>query len=138
MASYDIKQDTTTIDTIRLNVLWDGLFLTIALVVTIVGVGLLWSAAHKKETFCIRLEFIGLLLFSFGIFNIIEGIINDHILSLHHVKDDPNPLIWDLAFLAIDGVLFIGIGRALMMRKSTHILHQEIHRVSKSRISMLK
>ena len=90
--------------------------------ITIIGVGLLWSAAHKKETFPIRWEFIGLLLFSFGLFNIIEGIINHHILSLHHVKDDPNPLIWDLAFLAIAGVLFIGIGWALMMRKSTYIL----------------
>jgi uncharacterized membrane protein len=59
---------------------------------------------------------IGLLLFSFGLFNIIEGIINHHILSLHHVKGDSNPLIWDLAFLAIAGVLFIDIGWALMMR----------------------
>jgi uncharacterized membrane protein len=113
------KIQPNTIDTLRLNVLWDGLFLTIALVVTIVGVGLLWSAAHKKETFPIRWEFIRLLLFSFGLFNIIEGIINHHILSLHHVKDDPNPLIWDLTFLAIAGVPFIGIGWALMMRKST-------------------
>jgi uncharacterized membrane protein len=92
--------------------------------ITIIGVSLLWSAAHKKETFPIRWEFIGLLLFSFGLFNIIEGIINHHILSLHHVKDDSNPLIWDLAFLAIAGVLFIGIGWALMMRKGTDIVHQ--------------
>jgi uncharacterized membrane protein len=117
------KIQPNIIDTLRLNVLWDGLFLTIALVVTIVGVGLR-SAAHKRETFPIRWEFIGLLLFSFGLFNIIEGIINHHILSLHHVKDDPNPLIWDSTFLAITGVLFIGIGWALMMRKSTHIVHQ--------------
>ena len=116
------KIQPNTIDTIRLNVLWDGLFLAIALVVTIVGVSLLWSAAHKKETFPTGLEFIGLVLFTFGLFNIIEGIINHHILSLHHVKDDPNPLIWDLAFLAIAGVLFIGIGWSLMMRKSTYIV----------------
>ena len=116
------KIQPNTIDTIKLNVLWDGVFLAIALPVTIVGVGLLWSAAHKKETFPIRWAFIGLLFFSFGLFNIVEGIINHHILSLHHVKDDPNPLIWDLAFLAIAGVLFIGIGWALMMRKSIHIV----------------
>lgn len=118
------KIQPNTIDTIRLNVVWDGLFLAIALPVTIVGVGLLWSAAHKKETFPIRWAFIGLLLFSFGLFNIVEGIINHHILSLHHVKDDPNPLIWDLTFLAIAGVLFIGIGWALMIRKSIHIVQQ--------------
>ena len=43
------KIQPNTIDTLRLNVLWDGLFLTIALVLTIVGVGLLWSAVHERD-----------------------------------------------------------------------------------------
>jgi uncharacterized membrane protein len=50
------KIQANTIDTIRLNVLWDGLFLAMALLITIIGVGLLWSAAHEKETFPIRCE----------------------------------------------------------------------------------
>lgn len=45
------KIQPNTIDTIRLNVVWDGLFLAIALAVTIVGVGLLCSTAHKNRLF---------------------------------------------------------------------------------------
>ncbi len=38
-----------------------------------------------------------------------EGIIDHHLLHIHHVTETHNHLIWDLAFLA-SGLLLIGVG----------------------------
>ena len=43
------------------------------------------------------------MLTGFGIFNLVEGIIDHHLLGLHHVNETVPPeqwLWWDLAFLA--------------------------------------
>ncbi len=56
---------------------------------------------------------IGMALMGWGIFNVVEGLIDHQILGIHHVRDDlGGPLGWDLAFLAL-GVLLIVGGRAL-------------------------
>ena len=39
-----------------------------------------------------------------------EGLIDHHLLTIHHVRDDvSNKLPWDLGFLAV-GALLIGLG----------------------------
>ncbi|WP_269799222.1 DUF2243 domain-containing protein [Bacillus xiapuensis] len=42
--------------------------------------------------------FISGLLFGGGLFNFFEGIINHHILQIHHVKPGAYQLYYDLAF----------------------------------------
>ena len=45
---------------------------------------------------------MGALLAGWGGFNLVEGLINHHLLGLHHVRDDlGGPLAWDLGFLAL-------------------------------------
>ena len=52
---------------------------------------------------------IGLLLMGWGAFNLVEGIVDHHVLTIHHVRDDVgDPLGWDLAFLALGAVLALG------------------------------
>jgi uncharacterized membrane protein len=56
---------------------------------------------------------LGLLLTGWGVFNVVEGVIDHQILGIHHVRDDlGGPLAWDLGFLAF-GVLLIVLGTAL-------------------------
>jgi uncharacterized membrane protein len=56
---------------------------------------------------------IGLALTGWGVFNVVEGLIDHQILGIHHVRDDlGGPLGWDLAFLVL-GVLLIAGGLAL-------------------------
>ena len=58
----------------------------------------------------------GLLLIGWGAFNLVEGIVDHHILTIHHVRDDVGaPLGWDLAFLALGALLLAG-GIALKRR----------------------
>jgi len=38
-----------------------------------------------------------------------EGVVNQHLLSVHHVRDDlGGPLVWDVGFLAFGCVLVAG------------------------------
>src|SRR5919112_2267730 len=90
-----------TIESLQTNLLHDGLFLSFSLIITISGVVLLWHASstnNKNSLLSNKRSFIGFALIGFGGFNAIEGIINHHILEMHHVIDVANPLAFDLAF----------------------------------------
>jgi uncharacterized membrane protein len=95
------------------QILSDGLFHLAVTITLVVGGILLWLAGKPTDhSRGIRLLLGGFLLGG-GVFNIVEGIINHHILQIHRVKpDDPNALAYDMAFLAI-GVLFIIAGYIL-------------------------
>ena len=55
-----------------------------------------------------------------GAFNVVEGLIDHHLLGIHHVRDDlGGPLGWDLAFLA-SGVL-LGVGGLALARSGERI-----------------
>lgn len=92
----------------------DGLFHAFVWVATAAGLTLLWSIARGGGTGEPTRVFVGLLLLGWGLFNLIEGTIDHQILGIHHVREVPNALGWDLGFLAIGGVLLIGIGWALV------------------------
>ena len=56
---------------------------------------------------------IGLLLVGWGAFNVVEGVVDHHLLHVHHVRDDvASPLPWDLGFLVL-GVALVTIGLGL-------------------------
>lgn len=56
----------------------------------------------------------GLLILGWGLFNLVEGIIDHHILGLHHVRDLPAHVpLYDWLFLGIGGVRLILVGWAL-------------------------
>ncbi len=58
---------------------------------------------------------IGAMIFGWGLFNLVEGIINHHILHIHHVTETANHLTWDIAFLA-SGVIMMLIGWMMIDR----------------------
>ena len=51
---------------------------------------------------------VGLLLAGWGVFNLVEGLVDHQLLGIHHVRDDLDaPLGWDLGFLAFGAVLVV-------------------------------
>jgi uncharacterized membrane protein len=51
----------------------------------------------------------GMLLAGWGVFNVVEGLIDHQLLGIHHVRDDLGaPLGWDLAFLVLGALLIVG------------------------------
>lgn len=100
----------TTVAGLEANTLADGLFHAATYLFTVVGFVLLWNALRNPEVRWSGLAFAGLMLAGWGIFNLVEGLINHQILQVHRVKQNAeNPMIWDLGFL-IWGAIMLLVG----------------------------
>lgn len=103
----------------KVNMFWDGVFHAAVWVMTAVGLGMLWSAGKRPNVPWSGRTFLGALLLGWGVFNVVEGIIDHQLLQLHHVQEyTDNKLPWDLAFLAFGAVLLLVGG--LLIRAGRH------------------
>jgi len=60
-------------------------------------------------------RFVGELVFGWGAFNLVEGVIDHHLLNLHHVRDVPVHVpLYDWLFLAVAGAGLLAAGWLLM------------------------
>jgi uncharacterized membrane protein len=68
---------------------------------------------------------LGFVLVGWGVFNLVEGIVNHEILGIHHVRDDvTHHLPWDLAFLGLGaGLVGVGLTVALTGRETRRVVH---------------
>jgi len=107
----------TTPEAFARNLLWDGFFNASAVLLGIIGLVLLWRAARRPPPLPSSAYFGGLLLIGFGLFNLIEGVIDHHLLQIHHVREVANPLPWDLGFLLLGGLLPLLVGWLLKRRE---------------------
>jgi len=100
---------------LELNVLADGLFHLATYIFTITGIVLLWRAWRTPTAPASGRILAGSVILGWGIFNLVEGVVNHQLLGIHHVwPDGPGSvLLWDIAFL-IWGLLFIGLGYAIV------------------------
>lgn len=106
-----------TMEALQMNIVWDGAFLIFSLIITIIGISLLWQGSgskNKNSLFSNKGSFIGLTFIGFGGFNIIEGVINHHILEMHHVIDVADPFVFDVTLLVVGGLAFLIIGGTLI------------------------
>lgn len=104
----------TTMETMAQNMRWDGYFHAATLLLTIAGVFMLWSDGHAGASPRRASTLMGEMILGWGLFNLVEGIIDHHLLELHHVRDLPAHVpVYDWAFLGVGGVVFIAVGWAL-------------------------
>jgi len=90
----------STLPGLETNTLWDGIFHSATWASTAVGLALLWRAEQRYDLRW-SAPLLGALLMGWGGFNLVEGLVDHHILGIHHVRDDlGGPLGWDLGFLA--------------------------------------
>jgi uncharacterized membrane protein len=103
-----------TMDDMRVNMTWDGLFHALTWIVTLIGILLLRSAAYARAAIPSLQAFTGQLVLGWGVFNLVEGVIDHQILRIHNVREVTNYTVYNLTFLAVGGVLFILIGWLLI------------------------
>jgi uncharacterized membrane protein len=112
MLSARLRPDTMR--AMRVNMVFDGYFHAAVWGLTLVGVWALWGAGRRGRLPRAR-RFAGALLLGWGLFNLVEGVVDHHVLQLHHVVDLPTHVPWmDWAFLAVGGVGLIALGAAMM------------------------
>jgi uncharacterized membrane protein len=102
------------------NMTWDGLFHLATWVLTIIGIVMLRSEGRARTGPRSLSALFGQMILGWGIFNLVEGIIDHHLLELHHVRDMPAHVpAYDWIFLAIGGVLLMLLGWLMSGRTLT-------------------
>src|SRR5688500_5544514 len=72
---------------LELNMFWDGLFHVFTSAMTAGGLALLWHAVRQRNVPLSTLTFVASMFLGCGLFNLVEGIIDHHILHIHHVTE---------------------------------------------------
>ncbi len=99
-----------TMANMRANMVWDGVFHIAVWAATLAGIVTLWRALTMREGASPPARVLaGSMLAGWGVFNLVEGLIDHHLLGLHHVIERLGLSAWDWLFLA-SGVLLIAIG----------------------------
>jgi uncharacterized membrane protein len=99
----------TDLVSMKLNMLWDGVFHAFTWLVTVAGLWRLWAAGKRRDVPWSTRTFLGSQLVGWGLFNSIEGLINHQILGIHHVHPGEAQLAWDLGFIG-SGLSLLVVG----------------------------
>lgn len=106
-----------TMEAMKRNMAADGWFHLATWLVTLAGVAVLWSAVRGPGRLPPTRSMCGYLLAGWGAFNLVEGIVDHHLLELHHVRDLPFHVpLYDWVFLLAGGVGFVLAGLAMIDR----------------------
>jgi uncharacterized membrane protein len=106
----------TAMPEMEINMRWDGFFHVLVWAVSLSGAFVLWGAGRRGHRFPNFWQFGGWMIFGWGLFNFFEGLINHHLLGIHHVRyagdafgAEPS-LGWGLGFVLVGGLGFLLIG----------------------------
>jgi uncharacterized membrane protein len=116
-----------SIANVRLNTTWDGIFHGAAYVFVLAGLYQLWQRARGSEPRWTSRQCIGAVLLGWGIFNLVEGVIDHEILGLHRVNEtvpEGQRIFWDIAFL-VWGATMMVMGVAMARAGAREDVHAE-------------
>jgi uncharacterized membrane protein len=109
MLTGTVDHPMTTVAGLETNTLADGFFHLATWVLVSTATFLTVRAWQRGDLAPPWRTHFGMLMAGWGVFNVVEGLIDHQILGIHHVRDDLGaPIGWDLAFLAFGALLIIG------------------------------
>ena len=107
-----------TLENLELNTTWDGIFHASTYLFVLAGLFVLWRTAKRRHLYWSTKLLTGSMLLGHGAFNVVEGIVDHHILGIHHVNelvDRSQWIYWDLGFI-IWGVMMLVAGWYILAR----------------------
>jgi uncharacterized membrane protein len=108
------RRPKDSIVNMEINMFWDGLFHAFTWAMTALGVWMLWSAVTRRDVPLSGRTLLGAMVFGWGLFNFVEGLIDHHLLNIHHVIERLGVSVWDWLFLGFGGIGFMVIGWVVM------------------------
>jgi uncharacterized membrane protein len=105
-----------SVPNLEVNTLWDGFFHLSTYIFVVLGLLILWRAAQRTHVRWSGKLLAGTMLIGFGLFNLVEGIVDHQLLGIHHVNETVPPtqwIYWDIGFL-VWGALMLLWGWQLM------------------------
>ena len=116
---------------LRMQILADGVFHGAMYIVAALGIWKLLQARYLLVDRSSDRQLMADLLIGFGMWHVVDAVLSHWILGIHRIRMDvPNPMMWDMLWFMLFGVLFLVAGLALRRRPSSY--HGEERR-SKSR-----
>lgn len=109
-ANIDVgSYPVTTVHGLEMNTLWDGLFHAVTWLAVLIGLGMLYSrlSGPRAEVWASG-KLWGWMLFGWGLFNVVEGLIDHQLLGIHHVLSGEYQTLADILFLVLGGLLMAG------------------------------
>ncbi|MCK1538230.1 DUF2243 domain-containing protein, partial [Bradyrhizobium sp. 176] len=116
-----------SIDNVKLNTTWDGIFHSAAYVVVLLGLYVLWQRARRSDIHWSRGQCLGAVLLGWGIFNLVEGVVDHEVFKLHQVNETvphEQRIFWDIGFL-LWGAAMLVIGAAMTRAGTQGRVHAE-------------
>lgn len=111
-----------SLENLKFNTLLDGLFHALTYVFVVIGLVRLWWETQQQHHWWSGKMLMGSILMGFGLFNVVEGIVDHHVLKLHHVNETvPSEqwINWDAGFL-VWGVVMLLLGWGLLRAGKRH------------------
>ena len=116
---------SSTVHGLEVNTLWDGLFHTFTWLAVLGGLWLLYSRVTTNRARVWRSRALwGWMSVGWGLFNLVEGVIDHQMLGIHHVRAGDGQIWWDMGFLAIGAVFVLG-GYALQRNSELPVAADE-------------
>lgn len=103
------KLPPETVVNLKTNMFWDGLFHTLTWITTTISLIMLWKILQRNNVNLSGRELFGSAIMGWGIFNLIEGLIDHIVMDVHHVMQTLGRSLYDYAFLAF-GLCLILLG----------------------------
>lgn len=97
------------------NLVADGLFHAATWLAVAAGLLWLWQRVRRGHRPWRWPALIGPMLAGWGLFNLVEGAVNHHLLDLHHVRSGAHQGWYDVGFLALGAALTLA-GLAMYRR----------------------
>ncbi|MFI6519383.1 DUF2243 domain-containing protein [Spirillospora sp. NPDC050679] len=99
----------TTVPGLEMNTMWDGFFHVFTWLAVLTGLAMLYARMNRTGRPVWRSrELWGWLAVGWGLFNVVEGLVDHQILGIHHVRGGPHQLWWDVGFLLLGAALIVG------------------------------
>jgi uncharacterized membrane protein len=102
---------------IRALILWDGVFHAFMYVIAVAGLYCLWQARRDFAAPGADRRLLANAALGFGGWHLVDAVLSHWILGLHRIRMDVEyPLVWDLLWLCVFGIVPLAIG--LIVRRS--------------------
>ncbi|MFD7921698.1 DUF2243 domain-containing protein [Streptomyces sp. NPDC059740] len=101
--------DPRTVSGLEMNTVWDGIFHAVCWLAVLTGLAVLYArVTHDRRRVWGSRVLWGWVLAGWGLFNLVEGLLDHQVLGIHHVHGGPYQVWWDVGFLVLGALFLVG------------------------------
>lgn len=108
---HHLLSNVEAVEDMRGQVLADGLFHVLMYLLAVVALAMLWKRRALLSCEGAGRRVWSCALIGFGAWHLVDAVLSHWILGIHRIRDDsPVPLVWDLLWFVVFGLLPVALG----------------------------